>query len=87
MHQATKRRRRLSQVERNAAAFGVAAMGLLHDQHRPIGVFQPAGAAHQAGHRAVELREHLLADRPLAVERFHVPAGLVEPDQRRGQDR
>ena len=33
----------------------------------------------------MEVREHLLAHRPLAVERFHVPAGLIEPDSVEGR--
>ena len=52
------------------------------DQQRAVGVFQIGRLADQAGHRAIELRQQLLAHRPLAVERFLVPAGLVEPDQR-----
>ncbi len=41
-----------------------------------------ARPADQAGHRAIEMGEELLADRPLAVERLLVPARLVEPHQR-----
>ena len=33
----------------------------------------------------MELREKLLAHRPLAFQRLLVPPGLVEPDQRGGK--
>ena len=52
---------------------------------RQTGVLQVAAAANQARYRSVKLRQQPLADGPLALQRFLVPAGFVEPDQRRRQ--
>ena len=72
----------VTRLQRRRAARAAAFLGRQDHVQRTIGVFQVARLADQTGHRAVKLREHLLADRPFALERFLVPAGLVEPHQR-----
>ena len=72
-------------LQRHPSPFLVALAGGLDDGDGKIGVFQVAGAADETGHGAVEMGQELLAQRPLAFERFLVPAGLVEPDKRAGQ--
>ena len=66
-----------------AATLNVALAGVLDDEHGAVSVLQARSIAHKASYRAMEVREQLLADWALAVERFDLPAPIVEPYQAR----
>ena len=48
---------------------------------RLIDVLQVLRLPHQASHGPVEMRQQLLSDRPLVIQRFQMAARRVEPDQ------
>ena len=69
----------------DSAAFGLALRGGPDDLHGPKRVVEAAQVADEARDGAVEVEEHLLADRPVAFERLLMAAGRVEPDEAGGQ--